>query len=109
VLTGGADGAPRIWDAASGLPVGPPLRHQDKVEAVAFSADSQTILTGSWDKTVRIWTVPQPAQGDAERLRIWIEVVSGLELDADGAINNLDAATIEERQRRLQELGGPPK
>src|SRR5262249_15345974 len=33
----------------------PPLRHQGKVWAVAFSPDSRTILTGSEDHTARLW------------------------------------------------------
>ena len=29
--------------------------HQDSVSAVAFSPDGKTILTGSLDKTARLW------------------------------------------------------
>ncbi|MCT7991090.1 nSTAND1 domain-containing NTPase [Laspinema olomoucense] len=31
------------------------LRHQDSVTAVAISPDGQTIVSGSWDNTVRLW------------------------------------------------------
>jgi WD40 repeat protein len=31
--------------------------HQGKITAVAFSSDGKTILTGSWDNTVRLWNV----------------------------------------------------
>jgi hypothetical protein len=31
------------------------LRHQDTVRAVAFSPDGQTVLTGSYDNTARLW------------------------------------------------------
>jgi len=30
-------------------------RHPKKIAAVAFSPDGKTILTGSWDKTARLW------------------------------------------------------
>ena len=31
--------------------------HEDYVASVAFSPDSQTLISGSWDKTVKIWNV----------------------------------------------------
>ena len=31
------------------------MMHQASVQAVAFSPDGKTVLTGSWDKTARLW------------------------------------------------------
>ena len=45
----------RLWNAADGKPIGPPLQHQDEVRAVAFSPDGKTVLTGSHDKTAWLW------------------------------------------------------
>ena len=47
VLTGSDDKTARLWDAATGKPIGPPLQHQRRVNAVAFSPDGKTVLTGS--------------------------------------------------------------
>jgi WD40 repeat protein/serine/threonine protein kinase/Flp pilus assembly protein TadD len=55
IITGGDDGMARLWDAATGQPVGQPLRHQGTVFAAAFSPDGKSILTGSGDKTARLW------------------------------------------------------
>ena len=47
----------RLWVAATGWPLAPPLQHQDKVWAVAFSPDGKNVLTGSDDHTARLWDV----------------------------------------------------
>ena len=46
---------PRGADAETGKPIGPPLQHQGAVRAVALSADGKIALTGSYDKTARLW------------------------------------------------------
>ena len=55
VLTGSEDGTARLWDAATGRPIGLPLEHPDSVSSVAFSPDGRTFLTGCLDRTVRLW------------------------------------------------------
>ncbi len=42
-------------DAATGTLVGKPLTHRHRVVAAAFSPDGATVITGSWDKTARLW------------------------------------------------------
>ena len=55
VLTASSDGTARLWDAASGTPLGEPLRHDRQVQALAFSPDGTKVMTGSFDGTVRLW------------------------------------------------------
>ncbi len=55
ILTGSEDRTARLWDAATGRPIGEPLAHGDKVESIAFSPDGRTVLTGSYDNTARLW------------------------------------------------------
>jgi len=55
ILTGSADKTARLWDAATGRPLGQPMEHSGVVQSVAFSPDGKTILTGGDDKTARFW------------------------------------------------------
>ena len=56
IVSGSEDKTVRLWDAASGQPIGSPLTgHTDIVSSVAFSPDGHRIVSGGDDKTVRVW------------------------------------------------------
>jgi WD40 repeat protein/tRNA A-37 threonylcarbamoyl transferase component Bud32 len=108
VLTGGGDFTVRLWDVDTGRPVGAALHHDHWVAAAAFSPDGSFILTGSRDKTVRLWPTPGFLTGQVERISLWVEVMTGMELDDAGSVRVLDGEAWRKRQVRLQALGGPP-
>jgi WD40 repeat protein len=108
VLTGSHDRTARLWDVRTGKPLGPSLRHNDVVGATACCRDGQTFLTGGLDSVARLWRVPTPVPGGVERIRLWVELLSGKELQPDGAVRVLSAAQWQLRQQRLQALGGAP-
>jgi WD40 repeat protein len=63
VATASFDGTARVWDAATGEPLSPPLAHGDWVTSAAFSPDGRRVATASLDKTARVWDVsvdPRP-------------------------------------------------
>ena len=49
------DGIARVWDAATGEPVTPPLAHRRRVTRVAFSPDGHRLATACRDGTARVW------------------------------------------------------
>ncbi len=65
-------------------------------------------MTASRDKTARLWEVPAPLQGDAERVVLWAQVLSGMELDEAGDVQVLDGPTWQRRRQRLGEVGDLP-
>jgi WD40 repeat protein len=46
-----------MGQAATGKPVGHPLRHQISVSVAAFHPDGRTVLTGCWQEPARMWDV----------------------------------------------------
>jgi WD40 repeat protein len=57
VVTASVDKTARVWNAASGKPLSPPLQHQNAVWSAAFSPDGTRVVTAS-DKTARVWDLP---------------------------------------------------
>ncbi len=49
------DGTLRLWDLASGETTRQFIGHEKDVLSVAFSADNRHIVSGSRDKTLRLW------------------------------------------------------
>jgi WD40 repeat protein/serine/threonine protein kinase/tetratricopeptide (TPR) repeat protein len=57
VVSAGRDKTARLWEAATGRPLGQPLVHQQAVLSVAFSPDGKTIVTGGLDQAAQLWDV----------------------------------------------------
>ena len=101
-------GAVRLWDETTRKPASALLPHAEAPLALTLSADGRHLLTAGKDRSAQCWDVPVPLEGDVERIRLWTELITGLELDADGAPRGLDAATWSRYHQELEALGGPP-
>jgi WD40 repeat protein len=110
IATGCHDQAARMWDAATGKLISSSRRLKTAVRVVAFSPDGKTLLASGLgaNRCVRLWSVPSPVAGDVERLVLWTQVLTGMELNSDEVVNTLDAEQWRERRERLNKLGGPP-
>ncbi|KAG9119007.1 hypothetical protein FRC07_006191, partial [Ceratobasidium sp. 392] len=84
IASGSQDCTVRIWDAASGLPIGKPLEgHTDRVWSVAFSPDNKHLVSCSQDDTIRIWDVEAGAM-HGEPLLGHTSTVHGVTFTPDG-------------------------
>jgi WD40 repeat protein len=112
VLTASTDGSSQLWDVTTGRPIGPPSQHPISVESVTFSPDGKYALTltgGDVGRNIaRLWKIPTPVEGEAERLILWVQTITGLELDSNDSARSLDASAWQARLRDLDQLGGSP-
>ncbi len=76
-------GPTRLWDAASGKPVGALEAHTSWISQLIFSADGRRLYSAGADQTIRIWDVGQ--QRCLATLRGSSDEVWGLALSPDGA------------------------
>jgi WD40 repeat protein len=109
VLTGSGDWTARLWDTATGKPIGMPFHHDSGVVAVAFTSTGDAVLTKSEDGDVRRWEREAQASGADERFVLWAQIGIGAEIDSNGTVRGLDASAWNEKRNRLRGLGGVPR
>jgi hypothetical protein len=78
-----------------------------EIRALAFGSAGEEVLIAT-DDAVRRWTTPASVKGTPEHVRLWAQVVGGMELDAKDSIKLLSPDSWRERQRQLQGLGRIP-
>jgi WD40 repeat protein len=99
----------RLVDKCTQIPVGARIVHEGGVTCAVFTPDGKSLLTAGTDGTVKRWSLPQPLDGELARLKLWVQVRAGKEIDAAGNVRPIDEATRNERQRQLGKMGGPPR
>jgi WD40 repeat protein len=107
LLTACSDGAARLWSVETRQLAGPLLRIPVRMLSVAFSRDGKRIVGGG-EFGVRVWDLAAPIEGDAARIRLWIEATTGLTMDRDAVFRWLEPAAWRERRARLEAAEGRP-
>jgi WD40 repeat protein/serine/threonine protein kinase len=100
-------GTTQLWDSATHRPVGPPIPTQAELASIQYSPDGKTLLALGLDGSVRLANVGE-LPDDLARISAWVEVLTGLTTNAEGAIRTLDHDALEQRRGLLSLLGGAP-
>jgi WD40 repeat protein len=87
LLALGSDSGPiRLWDVATGHPVGPPLTgHLNSAQGVTFSPDGKILASAGGDGTIRLWDVAT-GQPLGPPLTGHTQYVSSVAFSPDGTI-----------------------
>jgi WD40 repeat protein/tRNA A-37 threonylcarbamoyl transferase component Bud32/tetratricopeptide (TPR) repeat protein len=110
----------RLWDLATGEPIGPILADEGEVRSVAFSPNGRTVVTVgdsasyagkvfSTQTMARVWHLPSLIDDDLIRIKAWIETITGMSIDDEGKISPLETVVWQERRESLRRVGGPPE
>jgi len=114
LVTESPDRTIQLWDAATGKAVGPPrvLDVPQRTVPLGHRLDENLGLwafdpRGRWFATRRedqawLWSMPPPVEGNVERVRLWVEVLTGVAADGEDGARPL---TVEEWLSRRR-LGG---
>jgi tetratricopeptide (TPR) repeat protein len=107
ILIGCGDGTFRLWDRATCRPLGPVVCHHAGGLEGRFSPDGRSFVTSAWDGSARLWPMPVfPLEESCDRLRLRLEVRTGLTLRGGETVQHLRAEEWQSRWKRLVELEG---
>ncbi len=108
-MTASEDGTARIWEVASGLPLGEPFDCGAKVLSATFSPDGTRVVTTDAKAVARIWEVPpSPREPVPDWILSWTGALIGLRVEANGSLIEVpweQRKRLEAKARR-RELGG---
>src|SRR5262249_34995604 len=110
LASGSDDYTVRLWDAATGTPIGNPLKgHTDLINSVAFSSDGKYLVSGSLDCTVRLWDaaigapIGSPLKGHTNLINSVAFSSDGRQLVSRGVDNSVRVWDISHQVPQLSE------
>ena len=70
IATGGSDNVVRVWNWQSETESDTLVGHTGSVASLAYDSASRTIISGSFDTTVRVWKLKQSPPGQDTAVEI---------------------------------------
>jgi hypothetical protein len=100
VVSVGHDEVARIWDAATGRPIAPPIKLGGLGLALDVSPDGRWAVMGGFTTRLTVLdlqAITRPADGTPDQLLRWAELMAGRRIDAHGGVVNLTADEWKDR------------
>jgi hypothetical protein len=91
-VIGSEPGKSRLWDLASGRPLGAPLEADAWILTARFDPRTQELTTVSEGVSLNRRPLPRPLEGDAETITRRVHAMTGTRLQTGGGIQVLDLA-----------------
>ena len=89
----------RLWDAATGQPLGPPMKNDGRIVSVAFSPDGTKLVTASNDNTARLSPVPRSLPDDPPWVGAYVDAASAWKADGNAVLHPITVAESDEAWR----------
>jgi hypothetical protein len=100
IVTASMDSTARVWDAATGQPLMPPLPHPDRVFHAAVSRDGRRVITTCGDMRGRVWEVGADRRPTADWLLL-IQFFAG-KMDNFGGVQPQTPAEMQSAWKALR-------
>jgi serine/threonine protein kinase/WD40 repeat protein len=109
-------GAGRLWDAATGRPAAPPLRHGGSLATAVHRRDGKLVCI-SRSGTVATWSMPLkrssrnqevPESRPVDQLITLAEFLASSQLDEQQIRRDLSADELQSRWEAIKRIGGMP-
>ncbi len=103
------EGVARLRDIGTGKLIGPPIPHAGTASMASFRGDGRAVATLTGRDGIRsahVTEIPEPVADDAERNKLWVQTLTGMELERDDVFTVLDRGTWQRRRQQLEEITG---
>ena len=107
VATLGEDGLGQLHEGTDYRPIGPSLRAERPILALAFAADGRSVVGALDDATLRRWPLPSAAEVDDDSVAVAVATGAGLD-PLTGAVQILSATRWLRLAQGHPTAGAPP-
>lgn len=104
MYTCGEKGHILLWDAPTGKRIGPAFEHFADLAQIVVHPNGDRLLTATTSRMAMTWRFPESAAGSLDQIRLWVETLTGMEMNVNDTITPLDANRLGLKRRQLAQI-----